>query len=314
MMPSVDFSHLVNKTESVGPASINLDFKPSENTFKFSSYNPDYMSSWSLDDDLVTISPEKPSPKRNKLHISNIKGIIYPVFISAFLILDSFLLIYRFSWMVKSLKIFKTGLEERIPYDSMTRKIYFILTGKEVPRPEDSLDHPYDYYMHNKENIWGDNTELYFLYCNAPTKAKEDILKDIWQHKQQQNTKQEEKPSDNICCITYFVSFIKSLYRLLISPVFWRLVFICGFVLILFLVAKATNDLVTIESAMFLLDTGAMLPILERQNDVTNTVILEYSSYLNNFLADYKVKLDGEVQMINSILLNVAERQVCSYF
>ncbi|XP_053391456.1 uncharacterized protein LOC128554232, partial [Mercenaria mercenaria] len=90
---------------------------------------------------------------------------------------------------------------------------------------------------------------------------------------------------------------------------FWRLVFICGFVLILFLVAKATNDLVTLKSAMFLLDTEAMLPILERQNDVTNAVISEYGSYLNDFLVGYTEKLDGELQMVNNILLNVAERQ-----
>lgn len=315
-MPKVDFISLLNNTEGFDQAPVNLDFKTSENAFRFSSNIPEQTTALDFDNQYirVDVDTDKLDPRQNKFHISNIKGVIYPVFICVFLVLDSLLLIYRFSWMVKCLKTFKTGLEERVPCDSMTRKIYFILTGKEVPRQDDSLDHPYDYYMHNKENIWGENTELYFLYCNAPAKAKEEILKDIWQHKQRQNPRPVMKPSNKNCCVQNVARFVKLIYRLLISPVFWRLVLICGFILILFWVAKATNDLITIESAMFLLDTGAMLPILERQNAVTNAMIWEYGSYLNDFLAGYKEKIDGEVQMINSILLNVAERQVsCSF-
>ncbi|WAR28760.1 hypothetical protein MAR_014464 [Mya arenaria] len=63
------------------------------------------------------------------------------------------------------------------------------------------------------------------------------------------------------------------------------------------------------ESAMFLLDTNAMVPILERQYDISSDVVSQYGAYLNDFLTGYKRHLDGEVQLINNILISVAERQ-----
>lgn len=310
-MPKVDFSSLFSDSEDLDSLSADsIEFKPINNTFKFISNKPEYKQRWREFVQPSDAESETKGDNSAEYHVSDIKGFIYPVFICVFLVLDAFLIVYRLSWLTHCWKLFTTGLEERIPYDSMTRKIFFILTGKEVPRPEDSLDHPYDYYMHNKENIWEDNTEMYFLYCNSSAKHKEDILRDIFAHRQRQNPKPEKKEEKTNCCRDNACKLLKCTYRLFISPVFWRLVLICGFLLILCLVAKATNDLVTVESAMFLLDTDAMIPVLKRQNQMTNAVIMQYGSYLNEFLNGYKMSIDGEVQLINNLLVNVAERQV----
>ncbi|KAL4219867.1 hypothetical protein ACF0H5_020278 [Mactra antiquata] len=310
-MPKVDFSNLIGDVnEDMGELSTaSVNFKPVNNTFKFVSNKPDYKQTWREYNPYAESDSDNRGDNSRKFTFSDIKGYIYPVFICVFLVLDSFLIIYRLSWLTRCWGMFKTGLEERIPYDSMTRKIFFILTGKEVPRPEDSLDHPYDYYMHNKENIWDDNTEMYFLYCNSSTKNKEDILRDIWAHRQRQNPKPEVKKEETNCFQNAACKLTKCIYRFFISPVSWRLVLICGFLLILCLFAKATNDLVTVESAMFLLDTDAMIPILKRQNQMTNAVIEQYGFYLNKFIQGYKTAVDGDVQLINNLMVNVAERQ-----
>ena len=317
MMPKVNFSKLLEDSDYELDLSIrNYTFH--ENWIRFTTSNISYHKK-----DMFEKNNIKDGKKGNetivnlnssKKDISNFKDILYALFLGVFFALDILLLVYRFSWLVKCVGMFKKGIDQRVPFDSITRKIHFILTGKEVPRMGENLEYPYDCALdalNKKENIWGDNTELYFMYCQASAKSREDILKDIFQNRQQDKPKPEKVPEmQKCCCIHYFIKCIKLLYRIFISPIFWRFVLIGGFVLLLCLVTKTTNDLVTMESAMFLLDTDAVWPVLARQEAMTNEVIAQQGLYLNSFLKTYKDFLDTEIQILNSIMIAGTKNQV----
>ncbi|XP_052785111.1 uncharacterized protein LOC128220662 isoform X2 [Mya arenaria] len=310
MMPKLDFSKLLNESDAgEDQASFNLELNAAVNKFQFtyskqeSSLNKIYLTRdfYDTEDNYESVE--------NKNTLTNIRGIIYPVFITVFLLLDMCLIAYRLSWMTKSIHYFKNGLEDRVPCNSITRKIYFILTGRDIPKPDTNFDDPYDQFkMMQKKNFWK-NRQTYFLYCQSPPRRREEILNEIMEKERLENPRQENPADKKNSCRLCGEKILKTLYGMFLSAVFWRLVLMCGFVLILCLVAKATNDLVTMESAMFLLDTNAMVPILERQYDISSDVVSQYGAYLNDFLTGYKRHLDGEVQLINNILISVAERQ-----
>ena len=308
-MPVVDFTDFLDNSELRNIGTVNLTYGGTKTWLKFTTGLPPGYHSYSFTNRHSNYFYLRNQSERNGGDfISRMRAMLYPLFICAFLVLDIFLLSYRISWMMKCIHKFKVGIEQRVPYNSITRTIHFILTGISVPRTEDSLDHPYDYYMNIKDNIWGNNTELYFLYCQSSAKKKEEILKDIYASKQQKNP--EDITPKRLTWYSCSIRILKFAYRVTIAPVFWRCVLICGFVLFLCLVTKATDDLVTIESASFLMDTESMAPILTRQNAMTNTVLQQYGEYLNDFLSKYKTVLDAEVNSLNLMLVHVAERQV----
>jgi len=326
MMPEVDFARLLNDTDhrndldlhvasnDLDPILYDLDLKPSANSFHFtytkqeSMLNDMYMNR-NLDYEDKTVESEDSDT------LMNLQGVIYPVFMTVFLILDLCLLIYRFSWMVKSIHSFKNGLENRVPCNSITRKIHFILTGKDIPKLDTNWEDPYDQFkmLSQKKNFWSDR-KTYFLYWQSTPKKREEILNEIMAKERLANPRLDQSAENKNCCRTYAIRILKFFYSVFISAVFWRVVLLLGFLLILCLVAKATNDLVTMESAMFLLDTEAMVPILERQGAISADVVAGYGVYLRDFASEYKQHLDNEVQLINNILVSVAERQVFYMF
>ncbi|KAL3848201.1 hypothetical protein ACJMK2_019075, partial [Sinanodonta woodiana] len=245
--------------------------------------------------------------------IRNMKQILYPVVIGVFIFLDIFLLAFRFSWALKYLQQFKKGIKESVPTDSITSKIHFILTGIDYKKTDDPFIHPYEFYKENMEELWGEKNELYFLYCQASQRSKEDILREIWSrnHSVKPKTSIVEKKSN--CTSTNLTECLKTsmmhLYRLLISRLFWRFILICAFLLFLCIVTKAIDDLVTLEMASFLTDTEAMLKILKRQSEMTNSVIVQYSDHVNKFLREYQTDLDMDLDSLNSILQEVLTEQ-----
>ena len=313
MMPKVNFSELLRDLDSE-LADQDENFTLHENWIKFtsSSVNKYKIEVLKKDTDNQTSKENAKSDKDR----SSIKSIIYPLFIGVFFLLDAFLLIYRFSWMARCVKLFKKGIEQRVPFDSITRKIHFILTGKDIPKEGENLEYPYDCALealNRNEDIWGDNKEKYFIYCQPSTSAKsrEDILKEIFKDRQSDKPKIEKQVTPQTCCCVHFiVKGLQLLYRMFISPIFWRFVLICGFVLLLCLVTKATNDLVTMESAMFLLDTDAVWPVMARQKVLTNQVISRQGVFLNSFLENYKNFVDVEIQILNSIVIAGTKNQV----
>ena len=315
MMPGVNFSKLLEDTGPELETSIK-NHTYHENWIKFNTSSRSSQGMFKKTRLQADKKGNRTQGQKNstKQEISNFKGLLYGLFLGVFFVLDVLLLIYRFSWLVKCVKMFKKGIDQRVPFDSITRKIHFILTGKEVPKVGENLEYPYDCALdalNKKENIWGDNTELYFMYCQASAKSREDILKEIFHDRQQDKPKIEKSVErQRCCCIHYFIKCIKLLYRMFISPIFWRFVSICGFVLLLCLVTKVTHDLVTVESAMFLLDTDAVWPVLARQEAITNEIIAQQGLPLNNFIENYKNILDAEIQMLNSIMIEATKNQV----
>lgn len=309
MMPEIDFSRLLNNTENERgtQAPVDLDLKPGLNTFKFSFVKQEsrLKTFYTEFDETSDQGDEK---EENIL--SNIRGIAYPLFIGVFVIFDCFLLLYRFSWLHKSYRTFKRGIEERVPYNGVTKTVLFILTGKDIPLPKDNWDEMNDYNLLTKEKDFWDDPRMYFIYCQSNVEQKHKILQEQFKKKQRQNPRGADGKRKMGFYDTYVVKIVKIIYRVFRSPVFWRFVLVCGFVLLLCLVTKFTNDLVTMDTAMFLLDTDALVPILERQSDMSGEMIQQHGDYLNALLKGYKVNLDAEVQTLNSMLVSVAERQV----
>ncbi|KAK3603718.1 hypothetical protein CHS0354_023331 [Potamilus streckersoni] len=245
--------------------------------------------------------------------IRNMKQILYPTVIGVFLFLDIFLLAFRFSWALKYLQQFKKGIKESVPTELITSKIHFILTGIDYKKTDDPFEHPYEFYKENMEELWGEKHELYFLYCQASQKSKEDILREIWSrnHSMKPKTSTVEKKSN--CTSTNFTECFKKdmmyLYRLIISRFFWRFILICAFLLFLCLITKAIDDLVTLEMASFLTDTEAMLNILKRQSEMTNTLIVQYCDHVSKFLSEYQSDLEMELNSLNTLLQEVLTEQ-----
>ena len=310
-MPKVNFSELLKDLDSE-LASQNQNFMFHENWIKFTSTT---INKYRLE--VLKQNTDNQTSKENaksKKDGSDIKSIIYPLFIGVFFLLDAFLLIYRFSWLARCVKMFKKGIEQRVPFDSITRKIHFILTGKDIPKEGENLEYPYNCALealNKKENIWGDNIDKYFIYCQSSAKSREDILKEIFKDRQGDKPKIDKQVEPQKCCCVHFiVKGLQLLYRMFISPILWRFVLICGFVLLLCLVTKVTNDLVTMESAMFLLDTDAVWPVMARQESLTNQVISRQGLFLNSFLENYKNFVDVEIQILNSIIIAGTKNQV----
>lgn len=241
--------------------------------------------------------------------LNQMRILFIPVFIVVFLFMDVLLLSYRFSWLRQVFTKARLGMEEKIPTDHVASKIHFTLTGNDITRSDNVLDNPYSYYVENKEGIVAGKSELYLLYCRASPRSKEDILKEIWHHKMRQKQKSNPKVDNNT--LTYFViRLLKYIYKHVISPILWRFVLVGIFVLIICLVTKATSDIVTIETATFLVDTSSILPQVHRQISITNNALSDLARELNNQLSVYKSLLDHKVSHINSFLQDTLTQQV----
>ncbi|XP_033759585.1 LOW QUALITY PROTEIN: uncharacterized protein LOC117341832 [Pecten maximus] len=250
---------------------------------------------------------EQAASKANLM--SSMKGILLPVFICVFIIMDIFLLLYRFTWLRQMFQKAKLGAEEKIPTDSVAKKIHFMLTGHESNHPYDPLDNPYHYYIENKEDIWNGKNDLYLKFCRASPKSKEDILLEIWNHKKRQKQTGTAASEEECFFVFTLIRLLKLLYKHLISPILWRFVLVGSFVLIICILIKASNDLVTLETATFLMDTRSTLPQFHRQIEVTNNLLSDLHLYTNDFIQDFQSMVDLEVKFGNQLLKDIASQQ-----
>lgn len=244
------------------------------------------------------------------LLMSSMKDVLFPVFICVFIVMDIFLFLYRFTWLHQMFQKAKLGAEEKIPTDSVAKKIHFTLTGHESSHPYDPLDNPYHYYIENKEDIWNGKNDLYLKFCGASPKSKEDILLEIWNHKKRQKQTGTGNSDEDCFCVYSVVRLIKLMYKHLISPILWRFVLVGAFVLIICIVIKASNDLITLDTATFLMDTRSTMPQFHRQIEVTNTMLSNLHQYTNDFLVDFQSMVDTEIKFGNNLLKDIASQQV----
>ncbi|XP_052217276.1 uncharacterized protein LOC127835070 isoform X3 [Dreissena polymorpha] len=310
MLPTLDFSMLEDVGEISGiqqnpEEDYFVNLKPSANFFKF--YFSEQESSLRFNSEPAN-GNENTMATEDDNSVLRIRSVILPLFVGVFVLLDICLLVYRSSWLIQSWYAFKHGLDDRIPCDTLTKKLHFILTGKDIPKPENVWEDGYDHIRRMKDkNFWGGDSRKYFEYCRGSDQERKDILNELCAKSQQ--LAPVNNMSNKGCFHIYGLKVLKHSYSLFMSVVFWRLVLMCAFVLLLCLIAKVTHDLVTMESAIFLLDIDAMQPLLDRQSDISLQVVEQFVEYLNEFLVVYKNSIDGEVQTINNILVQVAERQ-----
>lgn len=240
--------------------------------------------------------------------ISDIRTVLYPVFICIFLALDVLLLAYRFTWLRQTVISAKSGFEKKIPLDSVAMQTLFLLSGQAPSKSKNQFDHPYAYYMENKEDHWADHHELYQRYCQVSPKSKEDILREIWNYKKKQKEKKNENTGKSfIQCVEIL---LKSVYRLVISRSTWRFVLVATLILFLCLICKIADDLITIETVTFLMDTDSIFPQLQKQTSIMNRQLSDYDKSINLYLHHYRSAIDSEIHFTNSILQEVSEKQV----
>ncbi|KAL5005323.1 hypothetical protein ScPMuIL_018779 [Solemya velum] len=240
--------------------------------------------------------------------ISDIRTVLYPVFICIFLALDILLLTYRFTWLRQTVSSAKSGFEKKIPLDSVATKTLFLLAGQSPSKGRNQFDHPYAYYMENKEDLWADHHELYQRYCQVSPKSKEDILREIWNYKKKQKEKKNEnKKKSFIQCLDILFRVI---YRFFISRSTWRFILVGTLILFLCLICKIADDLLTIETVTFLMDTESIFPQLQKQTSIMNRQLSEYDKSINLYLHHYRSAIDSEISFTNSVLQEVAEKQM----
>lgn len=243
--------------------------------------------------------------------ISQMKQIILPVFICLFIIMDAFMLGYRFVWLWKILRKAKMGVDIKVPTDHVAEKIQFWQTGCNNRKLEHaSKENPYNFYAENKEDMWSGKNDPIQLYANTAQKSKQEILREIWNKKQKEKriSYTESTPHSFIAKTIFTLSTF--LYKHLIAPILWRFVLVGAFVLVICLVTKATSDLVSIETATFLIDTKSIIPQLHRQVDITNSLLIDVTSDLNIILKEHKSLVDSEVASINHFLTSTINAQV----
>ncbi|CAG2251889.1 unnamed protein product [Mytilus edulis] len=242
--------------------------------------------------------------------ISQMKQIILPVFICLFIIMDAFMLGYRFVWLWKILRKAKMGVDIKVPTDHVAEKIQFWQTGCNNRKLEHaSKENPYNFYAENKEDMWSGKNDPIQLYANTAQKSKQEILREIWNKKQKEKriSYTESTPHSFIAKTIFTLSTF--LYKHLIAPILWRFVLVGAFVLVICLVTKATSDLVSIETATFLIDTKSIIPQLHRQVDITNSLLIDVTSDLNIILKEHKSLVDSEVASINHFLTSTINAQ-----
>lgn len=241
--------------------------------------------------------------------IEKMKTILFPVFICVFMFMDFLLLLYRFTWLKQMFRKAKRGIEEKVAMDSVAGKIYFILTGVNAERKENVKERHFSYSDSKDPNERKSDLLQYF---QGSSKGKEQVLQQIYSQKRRDkprptsiNLSQGKKQSNVM--LKAFADFV---YKHLISPLLWRIVLVGAFILIISLVTMTTNDLVTIETATFLMDTKSILPQLHRQIEISNTLLSDFAVLSNEMLAEFQTKTFVEVNEINSLLGHTVQRHV----
>ncbi|KAK3095466.1 hypothetical protein FSP39_015011 [Pinctada imbricata] len=303
-LPDLDKDFL---KESFTPKTYKSNVKDMEDsTFKFHVLQGDSVQqSYSLHSSNRSLHYESDAMDalQSKASLINKMGeILLPVFICVFLLMDLLMLAYRFSWLREMYQKARLGVEEKVPTDHVAGKIHFTLTGHDNLKVETPLDKPYNYLMDNKSEVFAGKSELYLMYCRASPKSKDDILREIWTHKQRQKQKITPPLSDKKNLESKLTTVVKFLYKHLISPIFWRFVLVGAFVLGISVVIKATNDLVSIETATFLMDAKSIFPQLHHQTEITNTLLSEFLTYSTNILEDFKSATDEDLNVVTSVL------------
>lgn len=234
--------------------------------------------------------------------LSRMKEITLPVFVSLFVFIDLLLLSYRLVWFFKIRQKSKLGIDVKVPTDHVAEKIQFWQTGNNNRKLEMDSEKPYNFYAENKEDIWSGKNDPIQLYANTAQKSKQEILREIWNKKQKQKRRSYTETENHSLMFKTVYSISALLYKHLIAPILWRFVLVGAFILVICLVTKATSDIVSIETATFLIDTKSIIPQLNRQVDITNSLLVDVTSDLNSILREHKSLVDSEVAAVNSFL------------
>lgn len=239
-------------------------------------------------------------------------GKYYPIIIAILILVDVCLLTYRLTWLKATVKKAKRGIEEKFPLDDIACTIYSIKTGTDAPRAYDPLEHPYTYYVDHKEEKWDDMPEHNPIFLQESPKSKEDILREIWNHNKKQKPKKHAENHGRrkfvvrrICVanFSFLAHFIKTF-------ILWKFILLFVIFILLCLVVKTTNDFVTMETFTFFMNSHVLLPHLQEQVNLTNSVLVNYANYLNDYLLQYKETVSMEVNTVNSGVSRMLQEQV----
>ena len=242
--------------------------------------------------------------------INNMREILFPVFICVFVLMDILMLAYRFTWLLAMFRKAKAGVEEKVATDPVAGKILFTLTGNDAVKISKPAEKQFNHIMDIKSDVFAGKSELYLMYIRASQKSKEEMLRELWTHKQRQKHKTSPSTSEAPTFSSKLYLCLKFLYKHLISPIFWRFVLVGAFVLVICLIIKATNDLVTMETATFLMDTKSIFPQLHRQTEITNSLLEDFLVYSNKLLREFKHSVDLDLYGVNSVLQSSLQQQV----
>ena len=245
---------------------------------------------------------------------NSMKHVLLPIFIVAIIFFDFLVLLYRFTWLKQVFRRAKLGAEQKIPTDHVAKRIHFALTGHEPDCPYESLDNPYQYYIENKDDFWIGNEDKYNKFIAASPKSKEDILKEIWTQKKRAKNSGISKQDERSFFLLNILRALKFVYKNLIAPFSWRFVLVGVFVIIIVVAIKTTHDLVTLDTATFLMDTRSTIPQFHRQIALSNQLLADLHTQTNMFLQEFQSSIRSEVVSGNSLLWNIVQEQVCKTF
>lgn len=239
--------------------------------------------------------------------IEKMRTILFPVFICVFLFMDFLLLLYRFTWLKQMFRKAKRGIEEKVAMDSVAGKIYFILTGVNAEKCEGPRERHFS-YSDSKDPYERKNDLLH--YFQGSSKGREQVLQQIYSQKRRDKPRPTsihivQGKAESYVLLKAIADFV---YKHLISPLLWRIVLVGAFILIISLVTMTTNDLVTIETATFLMDTKSILPQLHRQIEISNALLNDFAVLSNEMLGEFQSKTFMEVNEINSLLEHTVQR------
>ncbi|XP_036357147.1 uncharacterized protein LOC115209230 isoform X4 [Octopus sinensis] len=230
----------------------------------------------------------------------------FSVLVAIFIILDALLLFYRFKWMKCMLSQIRCGYVQKLPMDTVSSKVYAIQTGRSAPRPYNPLEHPYSYYQDNKEDIWS-ASELYF--AQAPTKSKEDILREIWNHRRRQEPKLKRERLKDFCFVQYFIQLCRLILRILGSKLFLKLILFALVVFFLGIFLAAADAILTADNIKLFLDRHLGASQLKDHLLMSDNTLINYADYLNRHLVFIKKFVDWEIADFNAVLEGVRQNQ-----
>ncbi|XP_061171343.1 uncharacterized protein LOC133180906 [Saccostrea echinata] len=238
--------------------------------------------------------------------IEKMKSILFPVFICVFLFMDVLLLLYRFTWLRQMFRKAKMGIEEKVAMDSVAGKIYFILTGIDAEKRDKPRERHFSYS--DSKDIYERKNDLLQYFQGGSPKGKEHMLQQIYSQKRSKQRTTMPAVQEKVDSYTMVKKVARFVYKHLISPLLWRIVLVGAFILIISLVTMTTNDLVTIDTATFLMDTKSILPQLHRQIEISNNLLSDFAVLSNEMLTDFQTKTFMEVNDINFLLGHTVQK------